>query len=188
MPTGSQHEHATPKRWATRTAIGVASGLLAGVAGCASDPRPDGPPADFAIGLTLIGDGRGGGEGDAAWTRSAWYLVEADGRLRAALGDRLPMTPTPPILRQLTRTDVAALWNEASRGGLANPVGAEAGSCETPREGDGPGTAIVYVSAHGTRSARRIDLRSTGEQGEAARSLARSLGAWAGVTREAGGG
>lgn len=158
---------------------------LGALVGCSSaPPRAQAAPEDFALGLTILADAseesaRTGG----VLSRSAWYLVEADAQLRAAEGERLPNSLTPPVLRQLTPEEMDELWNAASTSGLARSLAAESGASDAPRPGDQPGTAIVYLHADGKRSASRIDLRAQTPQADATRQLATLLARWAGVER-----
>ncbi|CAG1010063.1 hypothetical protein PHYC_03790 [Phycisphaerales bacterium] len=89
--------------------------VLLGVllSGCRSAPRATPrTPDDFSISISVAGDGTGE-------LAPAWYLVEADGVLRATTGVRSPRSATPPPVRTLTRGQVDELWELARAAGLA---------------------------------------------------------------------
>ncbi len=165
---------------------GVASLLLAALQACSSSTRSDArsAPEDFALALTVLADASETSPDSAAPPlRSAWYLVEADALLRAAVGDRLPTSPTPPVLRQLTPAEMDELWLAAEPFARSRSVVAESGANDAPRPGDLPGTAILYLHADGKRSASRFDLRAQTPQAQATRELASRLARWAGLER-----
>ncbi len=58
-------------------------------------------PRDAAISISRSGD-------DAAW-----FIVESDGSLRASLGERIGVTPSPPLVRTLTAMEWDELWRES---------------------------------------------------------------------------
>lgn len=123
---------------------GVLAGVLAGaVAGCSkARPLADGSPApeDFALSITIDGAGPGG---------AAWYVVDPDGALRVATGTRLDRSPVPPLVRQLSASQVARLWSVAQASGLEAAVRAAPAVDEArPRQG-----ATVFLAADHARRA-----------------------------------
>jgi hypothetical protein len=76
-----------------------------GIAGCAASGRAassDTVPQDFAVSIEV--------EANDAGLEPAWYVLEADGTLRAALGAPLPGSPIPPRVRTLTPGARASVW------------------------------------------------------------------------------
>ncbi len=122
-------QHATTLALAT---VLAASSLV----GCASStiaPDPAAPaettrPRDAAISLSLSGD------------QPAWFLVDSDGALRASLGERLAVTPSPPLVRVLTTAEWDALWT-TSLAAQAEARALDAGTSEGP--------ARLEVRSHG---------------------------------------
>lgn len=101
--------------------------------GCASSTTAPGPaettrPRDAAISLSLSGD------------QPAWFLVDSDGALRASLGERLAVTPSPPMVRVLTTAEWDALWT-TSLAAQAEARALDAGVSEGP--------ARLEVRSHG---------------------------------------
>lgn len=158
---------------------------LAALAACSSPPHAaNSAPEDFAVGVTILADASGTSTAPpAAWQRSAWYLVEPDAQLRAAEGERLAASLTPPVLRQLTAEEMDELWLAASKLQVNQGPAAESGANDAPRPGDQPGTAIIYLRSQGNRSATRVDLRAQTPQADATRDLATLLARWAGMQR-----
>ena len=101
--------------------------------GCASsntefDAADVARPRDAAISLSLSGD------------QPAWFLVDSDGALRASLGERLAVTPSPPLVRVLTTAEWDALWT-TSLAAQAEARALDAGTSEGP--------ARLEVRSHG---------------------------------------
>lgn len=145
----------------------VVSVLMAVVmAGCSGVPRgSDRAPDEFALSLTILGTGLG----QSAAMQPAWYVVEADGVLRVAVGERLRESGIPPRVRHLGRADMDRLWSEvqAWRGWPAATGG------DRPEATIGP-TALAYVAWGGEeRRSYRIDLARPGATGE---SVERTVG------------
>lgn len=164
----------------------VAAILVAALPACSSSTRSDArsAPEDFALALTILADASDtSAQSPDSPLRSAWYLVEADALLRAAEGDRLLTSPTPPVLRQLMPAEMDELWLAAEPFARTRNLSSESGANDAPRPGDLPGTAILYLHADGKRSASRIDLRAQTPQAQATRQLASRLARWAGLER-----
>jgi len=126
------------------------------LAACAGTP-PLGatPPDDFALAVTLLGTSAEGPEA----LRPAWYIVEPDGTLRVALGERRPISPPPRPVRRLSHRDRQALWADA-----ADLAAAGAPVSEGPADlADPTPHALVYLAAGGERRTVRIDLERGGE-------------------------
>ncbi|MDX2130767.1 MAG: hypothetical protein SFY69_01785 [Planctomycetota bacterium] len=116
--------------------------LVAG--SCAAPPRPAGtPPPDFALGLSVRG---------AAGTAlaPAWYIVEADGTLRAGLGVRHERTPAPGLVRVLRPDERAEVWRLAAAIDADAPGAVSAGA-------PGPGEGSFYLARDGRRSTVVLD-------------------------------
>jgi len=106
-------------------------------------------PPDAAISLSVSGD------------QPAWFLVDSDGALRASLGERTEITPSPPLVRMLTDAQWDALW-EASLPAQAElrALGADAAT----------GPAWLEVRSRG-----RIQSRNGAPMGPGVQSLAAQL-------------
>lgn len=92
----------------------------------------DAVPPDFALSIVVP---------TAAMARGispAWYIVEPDGTLRAALGEPVDRSPVPPRVRMLTPGERARVWAAVRRAGwLPSP-----GDAAMDRD-----AAVVEVSA-----------------------------------------
>ena len=146
-------------------------------------------PPDFALSLAVLVPG---GVGASVEVMPAWYLVEADGHLRASSGDRHPNSPLPPFQRQLSHDEVARLWSTIRAAGLA--PGDRARQGESPAvvagvsdEPSGPlerPTASLYVCAGGDRRGYQIDLTSRDVVAGRVRALAGELARLSGLGAE----
>ncbi len=104
-------------------------------------------PRDFAVSVMIAHP--------TADLEPAWYVLEADGTLRAALGAPAPQSPIPPRVRTLTPGARAAVWRAVQEAAWipdAKPAGADpaaddAGAIEL---------AEVYVAANGGRWSGRV--------------------------------
>lgn len=85
--------------WAALSAVGCASGVSSGRSAC---------PDDFAMSLYVPSP------------EAAWYVLDADGTLRAATGMRSESSSVPPPVRTLTPRQVQNLWR-AVRNVTARP-------------------------------------------------------------------
>lgn len=112
------------------------------------------PPEDFVVALTVLGDPSGAGGRSRPGLRAARYVVEADGVLRAAIGQGVTPSTFPPMTRTLDDGQIRDLWRLASAAAqqpgevIANPDLFQGG----------PGSAVLYLSAGGTRRARAVSL------------------------------
>jgi hypothetical protein len=108
---------------------------MAGTWGCAGGPRTGDPlPPDFTCEVTIAPGGR---------LHAGWYIVEADGVLRAALGTRGRRSPAPLPVRALTDEELEEVWR------LAQVL-------VEPGEPNRPGTVEVFVGAEGRGSRRNV--------------------------------
>lgn len=136
--------------------------LLLGLAACAGVPRgAETAPDTFAMSLTIVGSA----EPEGSPMESAWYVVEPDGVLRVATGERLKQSGTPPRVRLLSAAQLDRLWREVQpwRGWPA------AGGGDRPEEAIGA-TALAYVQWGGEdRRSYRLNLEGGGPGAEEVR-------------------
>jgi hypothetical protein len=148
-------------------------------------------PPDFAVSVTLLLPGNAAEPGAPAWVTPAWYVVEADGRLRAREGVRTLASSLPPLVRQLRHEEVAQLWSTVRAGGLVSGQDADltdavsvvAGVSEIPRAGVVRPTAALYVSSGGRRRGYLVDLTTTDAASGRTRDLTARLAELSGVGR-----
>jgi hypothetical protein len=138
---------------------------------CGAMRHPEvGAPADFALGVTVLGSADAPRQARAL--RPAQYLVEADGTFRVAIGAGVEPTTYPPRVRRLSRRQVERLWSLVDAAGYNEPAHA-AGITNveafrpTPRDG----WAIIDITARGDRQALGINM----EQDENAARLTEEL-------------
>ncbi len=74
----------------------------------------------------------------------AWFVLDADGTLRAATGPRLPQSPVPPGVRTLTTRQVQGVWR------VARTVKPKA------PQGDSGAPAEFWMAAYGRKSERLL--------------------------------
>ena len=98
-------------------------------------------PDDFALSITLDDTGPGG---------AAWYVVDPDGSLRVATGTRGDRSPVPPLVRQLSAAQVAAIWDVARSSGLEAAVRAAPAIDESRTRA---GATVFLAADHVRRSA-----------------------------------
>jgi hypothetical protein len=122
----------------------VVVGAVSGLGGCAGTrARPDAQhlPDDFSLSVSVLpGDVRA----------AAWYIVEPDGTLRAALGAARENSARPGAVRVLTRAQVREVWELACAAGLAGE-GTGKGKLVRGAPGMPGGAATVEVAAAGRR-------------------------------------
>jgi hypothetical protein len=92
--------------------------------------------------------------------RGAWYLVEADGTLRASLGTRTLQSPAPPIVRVLSDAQWDEVWvlaRDAAR--TAEAAGPAPSSSEnaTPT-----GAEPLFNASSAVASAMGLEVRAAG--------------------------
>jgi hypothetical protein len=129
-------------------------GAMGFVSGCAMQSAPsEARPDDFALSITQTESETAAIEGAAPVTSTyspAWYVLDADGSLRGALGVRGSSTPLPPLLRHLSGEQTDRVWRELQQSGVAQRV------FELPQQSEQilsgyDGSTIVYLSAGGAR-------------------------------------
>ena len=148
-----------------------------------------GMPPDFALSLAVLVPSA---SAEPGFPEPAWYLVEADGQLRAAPGDRGPTSPLPPYRRQLTHDEVARLWSTIRAAGLSPDDRERQGqsSAVTTGVSDVPTVPIerpmasLYVCAGGDRRGYLIDLASPEAAAGRVRALADELARASGLDAE----
>lgn len=137
--------------------------LPALLAACAVQPPvAEVVPPDFSLSLTLVGD-------QPAPFTSAWYVLEPDGLLRAATGERQNSSVLPPVIRQLSDAQRRDLYLAALQSGAfdAPRGGVQVAESSLPKSGSG---AVIFSAAGGARRTRVIDGPATSIE-----PLARSL-------------
>lgn len=114
--------------------------VLMSLGGCAS-ARPDASnmPDDFSLGVAVL---------PGAAAQPAWFVLEPDGTLRAALGARREDSPRPPAVHVLTRSQVREVWELACAAGLA---GEGVGKVASGAPGNPAGSAVVEIASAGRR-------------------------------------
>lgn len=138
-----------------RLSVLIAVGVV--LAGCRAVPRStERTPDDFAISVSTSGPADG-------VFAPAWFMVEADGVLRAATGLRSARSAAPPAVRALTRRQMDELWGMTRAAGLA----------DAPSDGAAPAepTCEIEVAALGRRRAVRADSSSNAELKELVQRL-----------------
>lgn len=121
--------------------------------------RPDMPPRDFAVSVAVRPN-----SGDL---EPAWYILEADGTLRAALGAPTARSPIPPRIRTLTPGARATVWQAVEQAqwipgpsDATRDASSEAGESTNATSNAAIQTstelAEVYVAADGGRWSGRV--------------------------------
>ncbi|MFG0314883.1 MAG: hypothetical protein ACF8LL_11975, partial [Phycisphaerales bacterium] len=94
-----------------RTCVLMLLGVL--LASCSTsaerDPieLPERRPSDFTLGVVVFGDP----DADSIETRSARYIIEPDGTLRASFGEGSDGLTYPPITRRVDESILDAIWD-----------------------------------------------------------------------------
>jgi hypothetical protein len=119
---------------------------LCAMAGCVSQQLATTPgtrPDDFSLSISRAT------QGEIGVNAPAWYVLDADGSLRGALGVPGAYASLPPLLRHLNAAQTQRVWDEVQASGLA------AGVYSLPQESPGvlasQGSAVVYLAAGGAR-------------------------------------
>jgi len=79
---------------------------------------PDRRPADFTLGVVVFGEE---GARDVS-LRSARYIVDADGNLRASVGNGSDSGTFPKITRRLSSDDLDRIWINLEKLDLGEPI------------------------------------------------------------------
>lgn len=157
--------------------------ILTALTGCAATPAPgDRPlpearPADFTLGMTVLGPQRGI---ERAGQRPARYLIGADGWLRVAVGPGARESVHPSLTRRLTAPERDLLWALIRSAGVET-VGPPL-RIQSPESFFAPAGRRVYLVQF-KGDARRISLAMPeGEAGtEPFAALADRLAEWSWV-------
>jgi hypothetical protein len=136
----------------------LASMLALGACQAAPEP-PERTPADFSLSLTLLAPGATQSQS----LRPVWYVVEPDGTLRAAIGQRMPSTRLPVPIRRLDAREREALWTRVRSADLASSAPRDvAAELAPPASPPAVPTAIIELAHSGTRRAIWIPLSDAG--------------------------
>ncbi len=126
-------------------------GLTAFLAGCAAPQRPDDRlPDDFSLSVSVLGP-------EGTPMESAWYLVDPDGTLRVAMGERLRSSPAPRAVRVLTREQQTTLWRRVVESGLLAERERAPALSEAAIPVPGERAAVVHLAADQHRRSFRAD-------------------------------
>lgn len=142
--------------------LGLAAVLALGACRAAPEP-PERTPADFSLSVTLLATGTPQPESKPEPVRPVWYLVEPDGTLRAAVGQRTPDTRLPVPIRRLDPRERETLWALVRGADLASPAPRDvAAELAPPAAPPAVPTAIIELAHSGTRRAVWIPLADSG--------------------------
>lgn len=143
---------------------------------------PDDRPADFMLAATVHSPESMSKARLPRSLQPARYVVEADGVLRAAVGEDSQTTTFPGRTRQLTPREFDALWRLVRESGLLDAENAARveGPDELTRAPDRT-TAIVYVSFDGRRMTLRTLLDRTSPGAAEVERVIDRLAEWAWV-------
>lgn len=95
--------------------------------GCASTAQmtdqalPDHRPADFTLGVVVFGSQ----DSATVINRSARYIVDAAGNLRASVGDGSDAETYPQITRRLSGEELDQIWSMIEDLALGDPIAGE---------------------------------------------------------------
>jgi hypothetical protein len=103
----------------------------------ADQSLPDRRPADFTLGVVVYGDE----DSPGVEHRSARYIIDADGYLRASVGSGSSPSTYPKITRRLSRSQLDEVWSMVEGLNLGEPGGD--GS-------DGAGEYLIELRSLGT--------------------------------------
>jgi hypothetical protein len=132
---------AAGNRWVAGTVW--AAGTLAGCAGPAAQPGH--APPDFSVSVEV--------RRDASGLDPLWLIVMPGGEMFGAKGDRTDKSPSPPLIRTLSRREVDEVWTLTDATGVWEGPPAPGVSDAPPDAGDPGG---VLVSASGSRVRRTV--------------------------------
>jgi len=131
-------------------AAGTATSTNSNAQGQTQAPAPD----DFSLSISTPPNTNSAG---------VWFVMTADGVLRAAVGERVIESPIPPYVRQMNRQEVDELWRNVEAAGLVQAV-----ETSPPVSNWKTATgerATVYVSAWGQRRTVLLDVNNPGVSG-----------------------
>jgi len=144
------------RRWPTLLTVVIAL-LLACLGGCAARRTPAQPdplgavPSDFTLDVAVVSGGKSeveksqGGEGVPAELRNGRFVLFPTGELHYAARRAVDSAPSrPPLVRTLSRDDLARLWAVCGEAGLtsAPPMMFDESAVASPAEGE-----VTYVLA-----------------------------------------
>ncbi|MCE7974557.1 MAG: hypothetical protein DYG92_09610 [Leptolyngbya sp. PLA1] len=145
--------------------LALAAGTLAGCAGPAAQPGH--APADFSVSVEV--------RQDATGLDPVWLIVMPGGEMFGARGDRTAKSPSPPLIRTLSRREVDEVWTLTDATGVWASAPVPGVSDAPSREGD---TGGVIVSASGARVRRTVRFQPVTPEALALTRRLRAL-AWA---------
>ncbi len=128
---------------------------LFGLGGCSTaspmthQPLPDRRPADFTLGVVVFGQA----DAQTVERRSARYIVDAAGNLRASVGDGSTAATYPKITRRLSREQLDHIWALVEQLDLSEPIADE------PMPTDG---YLIEIRAGQTSRAWVVDESAAG--------------------------
>ena len=157
-----------PHAWLMTTRIGLAATVLS-LGACAAGGRvsqSDAVPRDFAVSVAV--------STTQADLEPAWYILEADGTLRAALGAPTPRSPVPPRVRTLTPGARASVWH-AVQNAQWIPESRGSDVAEEPADAARVELAEVYVAADGGRWTGRVLEAPDSPEAERLKDVIREL-------------
>lgn len=146
---------------ATRFLAAAAAGLCAFAAtlsGCASgvQQRADMPPSDAMLSVTVMPQ-RPRFQRPEREFAPARYVVEADGVLRAAVGEGVTVETYPGRTRDLTPDEWANLWEVALATGVMDPADPRTVSGEMSLTPDPLRRATVWIRGGGRSAGMVVD-------------------------------
>lgn len=126
--------------------------------GCASAPtrRPGMPPSDAMLSVTVTPQ-RPRFQRPEREFAPARYIVEADGVLRAAVGEGVTVQTYPGRARDLTDEEWAALWGALLATGVLDPDDPRAVEGEMSLNPDPLRRAVVWARAGGRSAGMVVD-------------------------------
>lgn len=170
-------------------------GAVCWLGGCASPGTLERAtaPDDFVLGVTVydrpsatpVSSTRG--EDLPRALKPGRYIVEADGVLRASLGNAAKADVFPPMTRRLSEAQVDRLWQLTNATGVfgEEPVGEPVGPVAGYLPPSGRITALIEAFAAGRRTATAMSIESAEQDPRPVRALTDALAELAWVPDEA---
>jgi|GEM_PF-6139127 len=149
----------------TAGGLAWAACTLAGCAGPAAQPGH--APADFSVSVEV--------RRDASGLDPVWLVVMPGGEMYGARGERTSKSPSPPLIRTISRREVDEVWTLTDATGVWAGEPVPGVSDAPPRAGDAGG---VVVYAAGSRLRRTARFQPVTPEVEALTRRLRAL-AWA---------